>query len=62
MFRIKGDYLINERGLCVEIQGPRDNENSNIGIAKLRNAKTQQWIIAYADELVLSYEPGELNP
>jgi hypothetical protein len=62
MFRIKGDYLVNERGLVVEIQGNRDNENSNIGIGKLRNAKTQQWIIAYADELVLSYEPGELNP
>jgi len=62
MFRIKGEYLVNERGMVVEVQGNKDIENANVAVGPQRNTKNQQWTIAYADELVLHYAPGELNP
>jgi hypothetical protein len=62
MFRIKGEYLVNERGMVVEVQGNKDIENANVAVGPNRSTKNQQWTIAYADELVLHYAPGELNP
>lgn len=62
LFRFKNGYLVNERGQVIEVQGNQDRENANIAMGGKKDALNQQWEIVFADELVIEYKKGELNP
>jgi hypothetical protein len=62
MFRMKGAYLVNERGKVMEVQGKADNENQYIYASNRNNQIHQQWDVVYADEWKGPPKKGELNP
>jgi hypothetical protein len=61
MFRMKGAYLVNERGKVMEVQGKADNENQYIYASKRNNQIHQQWDVIYADQWKRDPKKGELN-
>jgi hypothetical protein len=54
MWRVKGEYLTNERGKVVEVDGGIDNENRNIVVNNKNSKVEQRWKVMYVDEY-----PGE---
>jgi len=62
LFRYQNSYIFNERGKHVEVQSNRDVENQNVALGNKNGGLNQQWEVVYADELVIEYKKGELNP
>jgi len=71
MFRMKGEYLVNDRSKVMEVgslvvnnmKKPvsyRDNDNSGVGLFAKNGQIWQQWDVVYADEWA-SYGKGDLN-
>lgn len=54
--------MVNERGKYVEVQGNNDRENANVAVGNKNGGLYQQWEVVYADELVIEYTKGQLNP
>jgi hypothetical protein len=62
MFRMKGAYLVNERGKVMHVSSNADNENQYIYASKRTNHISQQWDLIYADKWKGPPKKGELNP
>jgi hypothetical protein len=62
MFRMKGAYLVNERGKVMWVQGDTDTENRYIYAGKRKNHISQQWDVVYSDQWKGPPKKGELNP
>jgi hypothetical protein len=62
MFRMKGAYLVNERGKVMHVSSNADNENQYIYASKRTNHISQQWDVVYSDEWKGPPKKGELNP
>jgi hypothetical protein len=62
LFRVKNDnYITNEKGKVIAVDGGLDNENRNI-VMESRNDKVhQRWRIIYADEYEDEPTRGQLN-
>jgi hypothetical protein len=61
MFRFSGEYLTNEKGKVLHVQGNVDAENRNIEVQNKNNGINQQWDIVYVDEWKGEPGKGELN-
>lgn len=46
-FQIKGEYMVNERGLVLDVAGGRDKNNQNVLVWKKHNGLNQKWKIDY---------------
>lgn len=46
-FQIKGEYLVNERGLVLDVAGAKDQNNQNVLAWKKGNGLNQKWRIDY---------------
>lgn len=46
-FQLKGDYLVNERGLVFDVAGGKDQNNQNVLVWKKHNGLNQKWKINY---------------
>jgi hypothetical protein len=61
MFRWEAPYLRNEKGKVMDIQGGKDNQNTNIIVWNKHGGLNQQWDLLYADEWKGDPKKGELN-
>jgi hypothetical protein len=61
MFRLKGQYVTNEKGKVLEVVGGIDAENRNIGVNNRNNKIHQQWDIVYVDQWKGEPTRGQLN-
>jgi hypothetical protein len=61
MFRMKGAYLINERGKVMHVSSNADNENQYIYASKRTNHISQQWDVVYADKWKGEPKKGQMN-
>jgi hypothetical protein len=61
MFKYEGQYVTNEKGKVLHVQGNVDAENRNIEAQNKNNGINQQWDIVYADEWKGEPGKGELN-
>jgi hypothetical protein len=46
-FQLKGENLVNERGLVLDVAGGRDKNNQNVLVWKKHNGLNQKWKIDY---------------
>lgn len=46
-FQIKGEYIVNERGLVLDVAGGKDQNNQNVLVWKKHNGTNQKWKIDY---------------
>jgi len=46
-FQIKGEYVVNERSLVLDVAGGRDKNNQNVLAWKKHNGLNQKWRIDY---------------
>lgn len=46
-FQIKGEQLVNERGLVLDVAGGKDQNNQNVLVWKKHNGANQKWKIDY---------------
>jgi hypothetical protein len=61
MWRVDGEYVRNEKGKVISVDGSLDNENRNI-IVENKNGKTgQKWKVIYVDEYEKEPTKGQLN-
>jgi hypothetical protein len=61
MWRNEGEYIRNEKGKVISVDGSIDNENRNI-IVENRNGKTgQKWKVVYVDEYEKEPTKGQFN-
>jgi len=44
---MKGDYIVNERGLVLDVQGGRDKQNQAVLVWKKHNGAHQKWRADY---------------
>jgi hypothetical protein len=58
---MKGNFLTNERGKVMDVQGGQDTENRNIIVWNKHGKVNQQWDIIYADQWKRDPIKGELN-
>jgi hypothetical protein len=56
-----GAFLVNERGLVMDVSGGVDDEQRNIIVHKKHGKVNQQWDLIYADEYPDEPKKGELN-
>jgi hypothetical protein len=61
LFRYSGQYVTNEKGKVLHVQGNVDAENRNIEVQNKNNGINQQWDIVYVDEWKGEPGKGELN-
>jgi hypothetical protein len=62
MFRMRGAFLVNERGKVMDVSSNRDVENQNIHMWNKHGGLNQQWDIIYANRWPRDPKKGELNP
>jgi len=48
-FNIRGEHVMNIRGLAMDVSGGRDKEGQNVIVWKKHNGKNQKWNIIYKD-------------
>lgn len=58
---MKGEYLTNDKGKVVEVQGGYDHENRNIIVNNKHRGKNQKWRVLYVDQIKPEPKKGELN-
>jgi hypothetical protein len=46
-FQLKGENMINERGLVLDVAGGQDRNNQNVLVWKRNNALNQRWKVDY---------------
>jgi hypothetical protein len=61
MFRMKGNFLTNEKGNVMDVSGNKDKENQNIIVYKKHGGLNQQWDVVYSDQWKGEPKKGELN-
>jgi len=61
MFRLKGDYVTNEKGKVIAVQGGLDAENRNIIVENKNNKVHQRWKIVYVDQYKGEPTKGQFN-
>jgi hypothetical protein len=61
MFRLKGEYIVNEQGKVLDVAGGEDKEEANVIVWKSHGGRNQQWKIVYVDEDKPEPKKGELN-
>jgi hypothetical protein len=61
MFRTQGEFVINEKGKVMEVQGGLDDENRNIVVSNKDGKVAQRWRIVYVDEYPGEPGKGEMN-
>jgi hypothetical protein len=61
MFRMKGNFLTNEKGNVMDVSGNKDKENQNIIVYKKHGGLNQQWDVVYSDQWKGEPMKGELN-
>lgn len=49
-FNIRGEHILNIRGLALDVSGGRDKEGQNVIVWRKHNGKNQKWNIVYKDE------------
>ena len=60
LFRLKGEFIINEKGKVIDVSGGIDKENSNVQVWVLNKTPAQQWDIIYLDEFKADPKKGEM--
>jgi len=50
MFRLRGNFVTNERGKVIAVQGGVDAENRNIVMEAKNDKVHQRWRVVYVDE------------
>lgn len=61
-FHLQGEFLVNEKGKVVEVEGNADVENQNVKV-NTRNGQTgQKWSIMYVDQTPKDPVQGEFIP
>jgi hypothetical protein len=61
LFRLKGEFIVNEKGKVLDVSGGRDQENSNVQVWVLNKTPAQQWDIVYLDEFKADPKKGEMS-
>jgi hypothetical protein len=61
MFRGQGDFVINEKGKVIAVQGGVDDENRNIVMENKNGKVHQRWKIVYVDEYEGEPTKGQMN-
>jgi len=61
MFKLQGDYIVNEKGQVLDVQGGNDSEGQNIIVYNRNSKVSQKWRIVYVDEDKEEPKKGELN-
>ena len=51
MFRVKGAWIMNEKGKVLDVSGGHDTENRNIIVHNKHNGMNQKWTIGYHDTI-----------
>jgi hypothetical protein len=46
-FQLKGEYLINERSLVLDVAGGQDRNNQNVLVWKRHKGLNQKWRVDY---------------
>lgn len=49
-FNIRGEHIINTKGLAVDVSGSRDKDGQNVIVWKKHNGRNQKWNIVYINE------------
>jgi hypothetical protein len=61
-FHLEGEFLINEKGKAVQVEGNTDVENQNVNV-NVRNGQIgQKWSIMYVDQVPKEPVAGEFIP
>jgi hypothetical protein len=61
MFRYKDNFLTNEKGKVMAVDGGLDNENRNL-VMEQRNGKVhQRWRVVYVEDYEKEPTKGQLN-
>jgi len=50
LFKKQGDFIVNERGKVMDVQGGVDAENRNIIVHAKHGKVNQRWSVIYVDE------------
>jgi len=61
MFRLDGNYIVNEKGKVLDVHGGVDAENRNVITWTRHKGINQHWDVIYADEYPDEPGKGELN-
>jgi hypothetical protein len=61
LFRKDGEFIVNEKGKVLDVQGGVDAENRNIIVHARHGKVNQRWKVIYADEYPDEPKKGELN-
>jgi hypothetical protein len=61
MFKKDGEFIVNEKGKVMDVDGGLDNENRNIIVHARHGKVNQRWKVIYADEYPGEPKKGELN-
>jgi hypothetical protein len=61
LFRLQGQFIVNERGKVFDVSGAVDAENRNVIVHSKHGKVNQQWKVIYADKYPKDPVKGELN-
>jgi hypothetical protein len=61
MFRLQGEFIVNERGKVFDVSGGVDAENRNIIVHNKHGKVNQRFKVIYVDEYPREPVKGELN-
>jgi len=61
LFRYQGEFVVNERGKVLDIQGGLDQENQNIIMANKNGKVSQRWKLVYVDKYEGEPTKGQMN-
>jgi hypothetical protein len=61
LFKLQGEFIVNERGKVMDVSGAVDAENRNVVIYNKHGKTNQQWKVVYADEYPKEPTKGEMN-
>jgi hypothetical protein len=61
LFKVDGEFIVNEKGGVMDVQGGVDAENRNIIVHKKHGKVNQRWKIIYVDEYEKEPTKGQMN-
>jgi hypothetical protein len=61
LFKKDGEFIVNEKGKVLDVDGGIDAENRNIIVHQRHGQVNQKWQIIYADEYPDEPTKGQLN-
>ena len=61
MFRLQGEFVVNDKGKVMDIQSGLDQENQNMIMSDKNGKVSQRWKIIYVDQYEGEPTKGQMN-